>query len=178
MRDHPGGADVLIDVAGKDATEEYTDIGHSEDADEIVGSYLVGMAADHDNLKRSKNIKLMQQSTASAKKESAKVPAGSLALVGAAYCALLYGRAPCILFSRLLRLINFSVLPGDIAFVGGFAVAGVIFMIGATIVANKLSNFTWIDSGFTRYPPRHKAQHHMKPGNPPPRKGLVRREEL
>ena len=30
VRDHPGGPDVLIDVAGADATEAYEDVGHSE----------------------------------------------------------------------------------------------------------------------------------------------------
>lgn len=35
-RDHPGGADTLIEVAGMDATSAYEDVGHSQDANEIM----------------------------------------------------------------------------------------------------------------------------------------------
>ncbi|KAH0341627.1 cytochrome b5 reductase-like protein, partial [Aureobasidium melanogenum] len=41
-RDHPGGPDALIEVAGEDATSAYEDVGHSEDAREIMHPYLVG----------------------------------------------------------------------------------------------------------------------------------------
>ncbi|KAI4834193.1 hypothetical protein E4T44_08991 [Aureobasidium sp. EXF-8845] len=41
-RDHPGGPDALIEVAGQDATSAYEDVGHSEDAREIMHPYLVG----------------------------------------------------------------------------------------------------------------------------------------
>lgn len=40
VRDHPGGADVLIDVAGTDATEAYADVGHSEDAGRVSTTNL------------------------------------------------------------------------------------------------------------------------------------------
>lgn len=33
-RDHPGGLDSLLEVAGQDATSAYEDVGHSEDARE------------------------------------------------------------------------------------------------------------------------------------------------
>ncbi|KAK9364636.1 hypothetical protein V1509DRAFT_498194 [Lipomyces kononenkoae] len=42
-KDHPGGLDILLDVAGTDATSAYEDVGHSEDAAEIMHSYLVGV---------------------------------------------------------------------------------------------------------------------------------------
>lgn len=37
-----GGAEALIEVAGKDATSAYEDVGHSEDAREIMHQFLVG----------------------------------------------------------------------------------------------------------------------------------------
>jgi len=40
--EHPGGSDILVDVAGREATEEFEDAGHSEDAREMMSSYLVG----------------------------------------------------------------------------------------------------------------------------------------
>ncbi|KAG2230163.1 hypothetical protein INT48_004033 [Thamnidium elegans] len=40
--EHPGGEEVLLDEAGKDATESFEDIGHSDEAREILSKYLVG----------------------------------------------------------------------------------------------------------------------------------------
>lgn len=185
VRDHPGGAEVLIDVAGADATEAYADVGHSEDADEILNSYMIGIAANPEKLKRSKNVKLVQQvpPTAVAKSGSApsgvvKVVAGSLALAGAAYCASTYGPSPRILFSRLPQLPSSSLSSGNSAFVGGFAIASVISTIGATVVASKLSKFTQVDSGFAGRPPRRKQRHYVKPANPHLAKGFLDAKEF
>lgn len=40
--EHPGGEEVVIDVAGMDATEAFEDIGHSDDAREILKGLLIG----------------------------------------------------------------------------------------------------------------------------------------
>jgi cytochrome b5 len=32
LDDHPGGAEVLLEQAGQDATDMFEDIGHSQDA--------------------------------------------------------------------------------------------------------------------------------------------------
>ncbi|GAA5809983.1 hypothetical protein MFLAVUS_003398 [Mucor flavus] len=40
--EHPGGEEVLLDEAGKDATESFEDIGHSDEAREILSKFLVG----------------------------------------------------------------------------------------------------------------------------------------
>ncbi|CAH0027285.1 unnamed protein product [Clonostachys rhizophaga] len=47
--EHPGGSDLLIDIAGQDATEEYVDIGHSDDADEILETLIVGVLGAEEN---------------------------------------------------------------------------------------------------------------------------------
>lgn len=43
---HRGGEEVLLDVGGQDATEAFEDVGHSDEAREILNGLLVG------NLKR------------------------------------------------------------------------------------------------------------------------------
>lgn len=39
---HPGGADVLLDCAGTDATAAFEDVGHSQDAFDMLLPYLLG----------------------------------------------------------------------------------------------------------------------------------------
>lgn len=39
---HPGGIEVLLDCAGVDATEAFQDVGHSQDAFDMLLPYLVG----------------------------------------------------------------------------------------------------------------------------------------
>ncbi|KAI5807423.1 cytochrome b5 [Peziza echinospora] len=40
--EHPGGEEVLLDVAGVDSTEAFDDVGHSDEAREILATLLVG----------------------------------------------------------------------------------------------------------------------------------------
>lgn len=43
--EHPGGEEVLLDNAGKDATSAFTDVGHSNDAIELREGFLIGRVA-------------------------------------------------------------------------------------------------------------------------------------
>ncbi|KAI9805915.1 MAG: hypothetical protein M1825_000529 [Sarcosagium campestre] len=40
--EHPGGEEVLLDVGGQDATEAFEDVGHSDEAREILEGMLIG----------------------------------------------------------------------------------------------------------------------------------------
>ena len=42
LSDHPGGEEVLMDHAGTDASSSFDDIGHSEEAHELMKKYFVG----------------------------------------------------------------------------------------------------------------------------------------
>ncbi|KAI9136715.1 cytochrome b5-like heme/steroid binding domain-containing protein [Paraphysoderma sedebokerense] len=42
LDEHPGGEEVLLEHAGGDATEGFEDVGHSEDARELLKQYYVG----------------------------------------------------------------------------------------------------------------------------------------
>jgi len=40
--EHPGGEEVLLDVGGQDATEAFEDVGHSDEAREILEGLKIG----------------------------------------------------------------------------------------------------------------------------------------
>ncbi|KAJ8588932.1 cytochrome b5 [Rhizopogon salebrosus TDB-379] len=40
--EHPGGDDVILAEAGKDATQAFEDVGHSDEARELLPNLLVG----------------------------------------------------------------------------------------------------------------------------------------
>ncbi|XP_027703469.1 cytochrome b5 type B [Vombatus ursinus] len=42
LGEHPGGEEVLMEQAGRDATESFEDVGHSLDAKEMLKQYYVG----------------------------------------------------------------------------------------------------------------------------------------
>ena len=54
-----GGEEVLLDVAGQDATEAFEDVGHSDEAREILDGMFVG------NVKRLVRISEYHHSVAS-----------------------------------------------------------------------------------------------------------------
>ncbi|CAM9429115.1 unnamed protein product [Bubo scandiacus] len=42
LDEHPGGEEVLLEQAGRDATECFEDVGHSMDAREMLKQYYIG----------------------------------------------------------------------------------------------------------------------------------------
>ncbi|XP_030533923.1 cytochrome b5 [Rhodamnia argentea] len=42
LEDHPGGDEVLLSATGKDATDDFEDVGHSSSARAMMDEYLLG----------------------------------------------------------------------------------------------------------------------------------------
>ena len=42
LEEHPGGDDVILLATGKDATDDFEDVGHSAGARELMKKYLIG----------------------------------------------------------------------------------------------------------------------------------------
>ncbi|KAE9603357.1 hypothetical protein Lal_00008251 [Lupinus albus] len=42
LNDHPGGDDVLLSSTGKDATDDFDDVGHSTSAEAMLEEFYVG----------------------------------------------------------------------------------------------------------------------------------------
>lgn len=43
LDDHPGGAEVMLEVGGQDADDMFEDIGHSQEARNILKKYKIGV---------------------------------------------------------------------------------------------------------------------------------------
>lgn len=175
VRDHPGGADVLCDVAGTDATEAYEDVGHSEDADEILKTYLIGTVKGAREFNRPKAVRVIHQeplraiSTNASNTPSSSIVMATGSIGGLAVLVYLYtqGQIPLdTLCSKLSQLVptwahtlpvpKLSLRRGG--FLNGLLTSSAVFATVGSIVGTKLSKFTQIQSGFTQYPAHVNAK--------------------
>ncbi|KAE8383484.1 cytochrome b5-like heme/steroid binding domain-containing protein [Aspergillus bertholletiae] len=83
LDEHPGGEDVLLDVAGQDASEAYDDVGHSDEAGEVLSTLQIGTVKQQSG---DPTPKTMQSSTSetthAALGPSAGIPSGAVYLGG------------------------------------------------------------------------------------------------
>ncbi|XP_034937715.1 cytochrome b5-like [Chelonus insularis] len=57
LESHPGGAELLLEYAGKDATAAFYDFGHSSNAKNTLQSYKIGELIEEDReINRKKKI--------------------------------------------------------------------------------------------------------------------------
>eukprot|EP01139_Manchomonas_bermudensis_P009875 Amastigsp_a339645_496.p2 type:complete len:132 gc:universal Amastigsp_a339645_496:53-448(+) len=85
--DHPGGAEVLQDVAGRDGTTGFDDVGHSIDARNMLKKYYIGDLEGGDRSHTGKS----QTSGKGAESQSSLISAvGVMALFGALICVAYY----------------------------------------------------------------------------------------
>ncbi|KAE8147146.1 hypothetical protein BDV25DRAFT_169379 [Aspergillus avenaceus] len=177
VRDHPGGADVLIDVAGTDATAAYEDVGHSEDANEILETYLIGSIKNAQKFVRKHAVRVIKPvPTNEPKRTSPLCTATVLSLATGGPLLYHVARQSPALRDVLHNLtLNLNIPSPRIlagGFPSGFLAATAISTALGSIIATKLSAFTRIESGFTRYPPRIKSRGVKRP-NPHLMKGFL-----
>jgi len=51
LNEHPGGEEVLLEQAGRDATEPFEDVGHSTDARDMMKSFKIGEIVEAERTK-------------------------------------------------------------------------------------------------------------------------------
>ncbi|KAH8707518.1 cytochrome b5-like heme/steroid binding domain-containing protein [Phaeosphaeriaceae sp. PMI808] len=82
--EHPGGEEVLLDVGGQDSTEAFEDVGHSDEAREILDGLLVGNLKRVDGDPKPKSYAQVNASAASSDSASTGVGLYAVVLVGGA----------------------------------------------------------------------------------------------
>ncbi|CAI6331721.1 unnamed protein product [Periconia digitata] len=88
--EHPGGEEVLLDVGGQDSTEAFEDVGHSDEAREILDGLLVGNLKREDGDPKPKSVGASTATTATTDSASAGVGLYAIILVGGILAFLAY----------------------------------------------------------------------------------------
>jgi cytochrome b5 len=57
MNDHPGGPEIMMEFAGKDADDMFEDIGHSSEARNKMKEYLIGSLIGGSEVNETKKTK-------------------------------------------------------------------------------------------------------------------------
>ncbi|CAH1110993.1 unnamed protein product [Psylliodes chrysocephalus] len=70
LEEHPGGADLIMEWAGKDATKEFDNFGHSSDAKKDLKRLKIGEVVEE---QRKKKTKKTEQTNQIAKQKAPKV---------------------------------------------------------------------------------------------------------
>lgn len=157
---------MLVETAGTDATAAYEDVGHSEDAREIMQPYLVGVLKDAQQYVRPKAVRVISQKTPETKSSSSIGTTGVMASALAMLVPVLYfctrskthvSQTMEVISQLLPRQLSSLRLPRG-GFVNGFFAASTIGGVIGFLVAQQASRFTKIESGFMRYPACKKAK--------------------
>ncbi|KAF5022865.1 hypothetical protein F66182_5098 [Fusarium sp. NRRL 66182] len=170
IQDHPGGADVLIEAAGKDATVEFDNAGHSEDAFEIMAEYRVGeyKGAPVRGAPKAVTLKKAAPQAASESITATALTAAAALSVGAVALHQAYRFSPDALGT--LPKTKSASGPG---FLEGFILASALFTVAGTITASKLSkHLHFEEGGFMSYAP-HKKMPKVNKVNPLVRRGWL-----
>jgi len=62
--EHPGGEDIMLDSAGRDATREFEDVGHSGDARQQLAKLQIGVLREETEEEKKELQELQKQGKA------------------------------------------------------------------------------------------------------------------
>ncbi|KAK6212013.1 hypothetical protein LQW54_005541 [Pestalotiopsis sp. IQ-011] len=169
LEEHPGGSAILQEVAGKDATQEYEDVGHSDEANEHLENLYLGDLPEEE---LAEEVEIYRPTFEQVSREteivSTRKSGGSLATigklgltgaVGAAAWVVLQRRAPHIDWAPVLKQIQFSPPKsgGGNMWVGIAVATAVQASASLGLVAYLWSKMD-IHSGLSRFQPRRAAR--------------------
>lgn len=166
LQDHPGGAEVLVETAGTDATEAFEDVGHSEDSREIMEEYLIGTLQGAKEYVAPKSVRVIAQKPVAIPQQSSRDSLGAVTGVLGAAASLIYAYNRGTLGTLDLQRHFGNSVPQYLGgmrlprggFAIGFLTATAISAAFGSVVARQAAKFLKIESGFTRYPLHKKAR--------------------
>ncbi|KAJ6784029.1 hypothetical protein PWT90_00316 [Aphanocladium album] len=160
LEDHPGGAEVLAEAAGTDASEAFDNAGHSEDAFDIMEAFQVGTLKGYKKKPQRKAVVVTPapktQKPASGKTQSSLVSKlanfglFSLAVTGVYYGAHHYGPSTP---RWVLSILN-NETPGrhGYGFTKGLLAGAGIFTLVDALLAQHFASMALRSKSFTSYP--------------------------
>lgn len=175
LGDHPGGVDIMLDVAGKDATEAFDNAGHSEDADEIMAEYRVGKIKGGALKKPAAAavrvaIKAVPQAKKVATSTSGAAVGGTVVSLGALAAAVLgLRRLDLSALSHILKTVQVGgggsggsastrSGAGGLGFGEGFAIASALAVLAGGLAARRLSQMVIVGHAPREAPHRKMAR--------------------
>lgn len=187
LADHPGGVDIMLEFAGKDATEAFENAGHSEDADEIMADYRIGALKGGAARKAAAAtvrvaLKAVPQAKKIAATSSSPSPAalgGAVVSLGALAAAVLGLRrtdtsALTDFLHRTMHLAGGAVpnttttrssTAGGFGFGEGFVLASALAVLAGGLAAQKLSSLIVVGHAPREQPHRKMARVVARPGD-------------
>ncbi|KAJ2993538.1 hypothetical protein NUW58_g1809 [Xylaria curta] len=167
LQDHPGGAEVLVDVAGQDASEDFQNAGHSEDASEIMASYRVGKLQGGPK-KVTPPVRLLSIGVTARKHDTSKSSMNAVAGLSAATAVALSAVGLYQAAGQQGLLATLPKLPmlrrtQGLGFLEGFLIASAVFGIASTILSRRLLKVLHSHPSFMNYPPHVKLPKRAKP---------------
>lgn len=148
LLDHPGGADILLELAGKDASEAYDDAGHSEDAQEIMDAYHVGKFLGSGKPPAKKTVRVVVKNNAppassASSSSSATMAIGATVLSASTLAAAILGlrRVDLGALSNILKIhqVGSSKNAAGVGFTGGFVLASALALVAGGLAARKFN---------------------------------------
>ncbi|KAI1855525.1 hypothetical protein JX265_004608 [Neoarthrinium moseri] len=178
LEEHPGGSAILQEVAGRDSTQEFEDVGHSDEANEWLEGLYIGDLPDEElaeevEIYRPKFEQVSQDTEIVTRRSgSILVKIGKSGLVGAlslATWAILQRKTPHINWESVLRPLRSSPLQTNGTLWWGIAIATAIEASASLGIAAFIWSKMDLHSGLARHKPRRVAR--------PDRYVVVRRDQ-
>ncbi|XP_076763282.1 cytochrome b5 [Xylocopa sonorina] len=90
LNEHPGGEEILLDHGGKDASDDFNDVGHSIDALDLSKTYLVGELVESERANRTPKYWSASKKTTETKTQEKSNSTMMMVAIGAVLFAIVY----------------------------------------------------------------------------------------